>query len=126
MTALLIVAGALSLEAQKIGGTRIEKGNDLAGVITDSSSGKGIPGEAFSRHDFTFTPLNRSEDDFVLVVLADPQCHFNREFERFKSESMPDLRTYVNRKIVARQSIPSSGLVHEYTASKIESGYEDL
>lgn len=155
MTALLIVAGALSLEAQKIGGTRIEKGNDLAGVITDSSSGKGIPGvavsdgynytvtdrngvyqmkahprsrtvsyttpsgyeialderhspafyafhtpgEAFSRHDFTLTPLNRSEDDFVLVVLADPQCHFNREFERFKSESMPDLRTYVNRKI---------------------------
>ncbi len=101
LTALLIVAGALSLEAQKIGGTRIEKGNDLAGVITDSSSGKGIPGVAVSDgYNYTVTDRNG-----VYQMKAHPRS-------RTVSYTTP--------------SIPSSGLVHEYTASRIESGYEDL
>ena len=152
---LLVAAGA---SAEKIRGTRIAKGHDLAGVITDAVTGKGIPGVpvtdgykfvvtdrngvyqmkadqrcrtvsyttpstyevalsekghtpafyarhtpgmAFARHDFVLTPLTRDETDFTMVMLADPQCQLLSDVERFRTETMPDLRGYIDGKLAS-------------------------
>ncbi|MBQ2103440.1 MAG: calcineurin-like phosphoesterase C-terminal domain-containing protein [Bacteroidales bacterium] len=151
---LLLVAGGAS--AEKIGGTRILRGNDLAGVITDAETGRGIPGVAvtdgfkfvvtdrngvyqmkadprcrtvsyttpsayeialsekghtpafyaghtpgmaFARHDFVLKRLDRDEADFTMIMLADPQCQLLSDVERFRTETMPDLREYIDGKI---------------------------
>lgn len=53
---LVLLTISTSAFAERIGGTRIRKGNDLAGIITDSRTGKGIKGVAVSDgYGFTLT-----------------------------------------------------------------------
>ena len=53
---LVFLTISTSAFAERIGGTRIRKGNDLAGIITDSRTGKGIKGVAVSDgYGFTLT-----------------------------------------------------------------------
>lgn len=155
LAASILALSVLTAQAQKIAGTRIAAGNDLAGQITDSRTGKGIPGipvsdgykftvtdrngvyqmkadprcravsytapagyeialsktnvpafyafhtpgAAFARHDFELTPLDRDETDFEIVMLADPQCQLKSDVKRFRTETMPDLVSYVNGKL---------------------------
>ena len=47
--------------------------------------------KALDRHDFTLRKLPAPEEDFTLVVMADPQCMFNSDVERFRTETVPDV-----------------------------------
>ncbi len=152
--AFLLLCLCFGAEAEKLNGTRLAKGCDLAGVITDARTGKGIPGvavsdgytytvtdrngvyqmkadprcrtvayttpagyeialdpkehapafyaphtpgAAFERHDFVLTPLEAEETDFTMFMLADPQCQLLSDVERFRTETLPDLRSFVDR-----------------------------
>ena len=67
---LLFSCLTLGASAEKINGTRLAKGNDIAGVITDSRTGKGIPGVAVS-DGYTYTVTDRHG---VYQMNADPRC----------------------------------------------------
>ena len=67
---LLFSCLTLGASAEKINGTRLAKGNDIAGVITDSRTGKGIPGVAVS-DGYTYTVTDRHG---VYQMKADPRC----------------------------------------------------
>lgn len=144
---LVFLTLSTSAFAERIGGTRIRKGNDLAGIITDSRTGKGIKGVAVSdgygftltdkrgvyqmkadpksrtvwyrtpsryrmaqdetgapafyayrnasakldRHDFSLEPLDNEENEFTLVILADPQCQSGFDVNRLRTETIPDV-----------------------------------
>lgn len=68
--AALLLAAVSALGAERIGGTKIRKGNDLAGLITDASTGKGIPGVAVT-DGYRFVVTDRNG---VYQMKADPRC----------------------------------------------------
>ena len=47
--------------------------------------------QAVNRHDFVLRKLPAPEEDFTLVVMADPQCMFDSDVERFRTETVPDV-----------------------------------
>ena len=65
---LLLASGVVS--AERIRGTRIAAGNDLVGVITDTRTGKGIPGVPVT-DGYKFVVTNRNG---VYQMTADPRC----------------------------------------------------
>lgn len=68
-TALLLCV-ALNVSAERIRGTRISRGNDLAGVITNARTGEGIPGVPVTDgYQFVVTDRNG-----VYQMKADPRC----------------------------------------------------
>jgi len=60
---------------------------------------------AEKRYDFKLTRLNGDETHFNLLVMADPQVKSNHDVERFKSETMPDVR-----QTIANSKLPIYGL----------------
>ena len=48
------------------------------------------------RYDFKLTKLNDDESHFNLLVMADPQVKSNRDAERFRTETMPDVKQTVD------------------------------
>ena len=60
---------------------------------------------AEKRYDFKLTRLNGDETHFNVLVMADPQVKSNHDVERFKSETMPDVR-----QTIANSKLPIYGL----------------
>ncbi len=48
------------------------------------------------RYDFKLTRLGSDETHFNLLVMADPQVKSNRDVERFRTETMPDIKQTVD------------------------------
>lgn len=161
--AVIFLTLSTSAFAERIGGTRIRKGNDLAGVITDSRTGKGIKGVAVSdgygftvtdkrgvyqmkadprartvwyrtpsgfrmaqdetgapafyayrnasskldRHDFSLEPLDAQEDNFTLLIMADPQCQSAYDVGRLRDETLPDVRRTLDEGIASGRYSPN-------------------
>ena len=140
-------------DVTEINGTKIDPNNNLIGLISDASTGKGIPGVpvtdgysftqtdangvyqfeanrycrnvyyttpsnykvalsqsktpafystktidryAVNRNDFVLEPLESEEKDFTLVMISDPQCQSDTHVERFKTETMMDIRSAIS------------------------------
>ena len=139
----------------EINGTTIKEGNNIYGVITDSTTGKGIAGVPVTdgatfvvtdangvyqmaatrwvkrvwftipaeyevpvdpnngrplfystkdinraeknRNDWTLTPLKEAENEFTIVAIGDPQCQTAAEAERFRSETLIDIRSTLSQ-----------------------------
>jgi hypothetical protein len=68
--------------------------------ITGSSSNAAMFYSALSaatkRYDFTLKKLPQIETDFTLLCIGDPQVTSASDVERFRNETMPDLKAFVN------------------------------
>ncbi len=71
------------------------------------------------KYDFTLEALpNGAEKEFMLFCIADPQAQNNRHLNRFKSESVPDLRAHADE-----QKLPVYGVTLgdiAYTEGKVD------
>jgi hypothetical protein len=61
---------------------------------------------ATKRYDFTLKKLPQAETDFTLLCIGDPQVASAADVERFRNETMPDLKALVNA-----SSKPCYGLI---------------
>ncbi|MGV8093103.1 MAG: metallophosphoesterase N-terminal domain-containing protein [Mangrovibacterium sp.] len=68
--------------------------------ITGSSSNAAMFYSALSaatkRYDFTLKKLPQIETDFTLLCIGDPQVTSAADVERFRNETMPDLKAFLN------------------------------
>lgn len=67
-----------------------------------------------NRNDWQLTPLAAAEDEFLLVAIGDPQCEVASEAERFRSETLIDIRATVGQQ--------SAGVVNRHPAYAITLG----
>ena len=49
-----------------------------------------------NRNDWKLTPLPAVEDEFTIVAIGDPQCEVASEAERFRSETIADIRSTIS------------------------------
>ncbi len=49
-----------------------------------------------NRIDFKLTPLSAPEDKFTLLMIGDPQCQKDKDLDRYKNETIYDIKTTVN------------------------------
>lgn len=49
-----------------------------------------------NRNDFVLDPLDAPEKDFTLVMIGDPQCKTDSDVERFKTETLPDIKSFIS------------------------------
>ncbi len=140
-----------------INGTDIDSKNTIIGLISDTVTGKGIPGvpvtdgytytvtdkngvyqmvanpqcrnvyyttpaqyainsnngiaafystksfdpKKVSRHDFKLTPLAAPEKKFGLFMIGDPQCQVKKEVDRYKTETIVDVRKTADESLAA-------------------------
>ena len=145
--------GITDTGTSEINGTKIQEGNNLIGLVSDSTSGKGIEGvvvsDGFSvvktdgngvyqfessryaqtvfisipaeyqvpldekktpvfykvgisknkvnRNDFSLTPLTKSEDNFTLVAIGDPQVKSDAHITRYQNETMNDINLTLSK-----------------------------
>lgn len=90
-------------------------------VPIDSESGRPlfyskskISANKQNRNDWQLTPLAAAEDEFLLVAIGDPQCEVASEAERFRSETLIDIRATVGQQ--------SAGVVNRHPAYAITLG----
>ena len=67
-----------------------------------------------NRNDWQLTPLAAVEDEFLLVAIGDPQCEVASEAERFRSETLIDIRATVGQQ--------TAGVVNRHPAYAITLG----
>lgn len=49
-----------------------------------------------NRNDFVLEPIDALEKDFTLVMIGDPQCKTDSDVERFKTETLPDIKNFLS------------------------------
>lgn len=49
-----------------------------------------------NRNDFVLEPLDAPEENFTLIMIGDPQCKSDSDVNRFKSETMQDIKTTIS------------------------------
>lgn len=49
-----------------------------------------------NRNDFVLEPLDAPEKNFTFIAIGDPQCKTNSDVERFRTETLPDMRNFIS------------------------------
>lgn len=49
-----------------------------------------------NRNDFKLEPLPAVEENFTLIAIGDPQCKTDADIKRWKSETIPDIKSTLN------------------------------
>ena len=49
-----------------------------------------------NRNDFVLDPLDAPEKNFTFIAIGDPQCKTNSDVERFRTETLPDMRNFIS------------------------------
>lgn len=49
-----------------------------------------------NRNDFVLEPLDSPEKNFTYLAIGDPQCKTDSDRERFRTETLPDMRNFIS------------------------------